>query len=200
MKKIYTMLGQQKINTCFYGNEDHTLYNNFDKKVKFPVTVYLSTILKDEETCTVVAIDSFGTESSAENRLFLEEELHSFYGERVQFEYLNADFSYSQKGQIETFKIIYNSFKPKDEVYFDITFGLKPTPMTVFVACNYVNKFMKDVKIKRLFYAHFDFNNPEQVHPIIDVTSLFLLNSMIDTLSMMESENPMSFIDQVFDL
>lgn len=200
MKKIYTLLGQQKIGMSFYGNEDHTLYKNFSEKVQFPITAYLSTILKGSETCKVVAIDSFGTEATRKNRILLEEELHKFYGDRIHFEYLDAALSYTQKGQIEAFKIIYNSFEPQDEVYFDITFGLKPTPMTVFVACNYVRKFMKDVKIKRLFYAHYDFNNPEQVHPIIDVTSLYLLNSMIDTLSMMDSENPMEFIDQVFDL
>lgn len=200
MKKIYTMLGQQNTNLSLYGNEDGTLFKNFDSKVKFPLSAFLSTIVKKDEPFIVVAVDSFDSPASKENNLLLEQELKNIYGNSCEYRYMKANFTYCQKGQVETFKELYNSFESGDEVYFDITFGLKPTPMTVFVACNYVQKFMKDVKIKRLVYAHYDFNDPDRVHPIVDVTSLFLLNSLIDTLSMMDSQKPMDFISQVFEL
>ena len=63
--------------------------------------------------------------------------------------------------QIQTFMRLYETFKENDQVYFDITFGLKPTPMTVFVSCNYAQKFIPGLKICDVVYAHYTFGMDE---------------------------------------
>ena len=40
----------------------------------------------------------------------------------------------------------------------------------------------------------------DYVHPIVDITSLFLLNNLIETISKFENEDPMQFLKNVFDV
>lgn len=201
MKKIYTIIGQQELSKSFYGDANHQLYGDFNEKTMFPITTYLSKIVKKGEEFIVVVVDAFDSEKSNNNIVKLKDEITSYYGDNFSYEVMKANFAYEQKAQIQTFMELYKTFKPNDEVYFDITFGLKPTPMTVFVACNYAKKFIEGIKICNLVYAHYDFNADENaIHPIIDITSIFLLNNLIDTLSDMNSTKPMNFIEKVFDL
>lgn len=201
MKKIYTMIGQQELSKSYYGNQNRELYKSCTQSVLFPITTYISTIIKPTDSFSVVLVDSFNNERSHKNIELLKEELRSIFNNTFDISVVNANFEYTQKAQIETFIQLYKTFEEGDEIYFDITFGLKPTPMTVFVSCNYAQQFIKNIKIKKMVYAHYDFNQDEDyIHPIIDITSLFLLNDLISTLSDMDSSSPMQFIERVFNV
>ena len=39
----------------------------------------------------------------------------------------------------------------------------------------------------------------DYVHPIVDVTSLFLLNNLIESISRFEEKDPMKFLKTVFN-
>lgn len=201
MKKIYTMIGQQKLNKNFYGDVNHQLFTKDKTSVYFPITAYLFSIIDDNEKFKVLIVDSFNSSASKQNIKLLNEELNYFFSKTVTIEIINTNFAYDQKGQISTFKKLYKTFEFNDEIYFDITFGLKPTPMTIFVTCNYAQKFIENVSIKSMIYAHYSFEADDSyVHPIIDITSLFLLNNLIDTLSQMQSSDPTKFIDSIFKI
>lgn len=194
MKKFYTIIGQQHIGKVNYGHKNMTL------KCMFPITAHISTVIKEGEKFEVVAVDSFDTMDSHKNVELLKEELQESFNNSFEFHYVNAHFEHEQKSQIQTFMCLYETFKENDQVYFDITFGLKPTPMTVFVSCNYAQKFISGLKICDVVYAHYTFGMDENyVHPIVDVTSLFLLNNLIESISRFEEKDPMKFLKTVFN-
>ena len=204
MKKIYTVLGlspqDPKSN---YINENGEEYSKCRDKVYFPITAYLTSIIADDEHFILYAVDSGQNEHTLRKNELLKQEIEEYFPGQCDYRYLKADLESNAKGQIATFKELYNTFIDGDdeyEVYFDVTFGFRPTPMTIFIACNYAEKFLENVKIKKLIYSQFDFKNKDNPQLIVDITSLFLLNNMIDTLSSMNSSNPMKFIDSVFKM
>ncbi|MDO4467857.1 MAG: TM1812 family CRISPR-associated protein [Bacillota bacterium] len=205
MKKFYTVLGlSPKDPQSKYVDEFGKEYPKCTEKVYFPITPYISSVIEEGEKFILYAIDSGQNEHTLRKKGLLEEELNKYYPGQVDFRYLEANLEQDTKGQVSTFKTLYETFVEDEnehyDVYFDFTFGYRPTPMTIFVACNYADKFLKNVKIKNLIYSQFNHANPNGAQPIIDITSLYLLNNLIDTLSMMNSSKPMEFIDKVFKL
>lgn len=203
MKKIYTVLGlspqDPKSN---YVNEYGEEFKCTDK-VYFPITAYLTSLIKDNESFILYAVDSGQNEHTLRKNKLLQEEIEKYFPGQCDYRYLKADLESNAKGQIATFKKLYNTFIADEgtfEVYFDVTFGFRPTPMTIFVACNYAEKFLDNIKIKNLIYSQFDFKNKDKPQLIVDITSLFLLNNIIDTLSSMNSSNPMKFLDGIFNV
>lgn len=195
MKKFYTIIGQQYLEGGKYKDRDLIL------DCIFPITAHILSVIKKKEIFEVVVVDSFNTEESHLNVNLLRKELEMYFDKDFEFHYVNVDFGHEQKTQIQTFMHLYETFKENDEVYFDITFGLKPIPMTVFVSCNYAQRFILGLKICDVVYAHYEYGkDKDYVHPIVDVTSLFLLNNLIETISRFEKKNPMDFLKNVFEL
>lgn len=200
MKKIYTIVTQQTMTKSFYGDANQQLFENRKEAVYFPLTAYLSTIISEEENFTVLALDSFDSVESHKNYELLKEELEAYYPGHVNVEKIDASFEHNQAGQIKTFNKLYKTFEENDDVYFDVTFGLRPIPMTVFVACNYAKKLLKNVNICNIIYAHYQFGKDDSfVHSIVDITSLFLLNNLIDSLSESKNPNPDYIINLFFN-
>lgn len=199
MKKIYTMLGQQKLNMQYYGDENGQLYEGFKEKVQWSLIVTLHNIIEQGEKFKVIVLDSFQSEQALENYKALEKELNQYFKDQYSLERIECKELENNKGQLKVFKTIYQTFEKGDQLYFDITFGLKPTPMLVMVACNYAYKFVEDISIKRIFYTLFDFTkDSEYVHKIIDMTSLFYLEQFLQKESEIASKDPTKLMDLLF--
>ena len=167
----------------------------------FPITAHILSVVKKGEKFNVVAVDSFVSNDSYENIALLREELREYFGDLFTMKVVNAHFEHEREEQVHTFMSIYETFEENDDVYFDITFGLKPTPLTVFVSCNYAQKFIPGLKIRDVVYAHYKFGMDEDyVHPIVDITRLFLLNNLIEMISKFETDDPMQFLKNVFGM
>lgn len=205
MKIFYTLLPlMERDPMSKYVNELGQEFPKCTEKVYFPITAYISSVIEEEEHFIVYCLDSKQNDLSLHKATLLKNELDSKYPNQCTLHYLKADLRSDAQGQVQTFKQIYETFvvdeKETHEVYFDFTFGFRPTPMTVFVACNYAEKFLKNVKIKSLFYSQYNHTKPSEPQLIIDITSLFLLDGLITTLSSINSKDPMKFIDKVFKL
>lgn len=197
MKKFYTIIGQQHTSKANYEDVN----KNRITQCVFPITAHILSVIEKGEVFELVAVDSFNSSDSHENMELLNKELMEYFGDSFTLSCVNAHFEHERKAQMQIFMRLYETFKENDEVYFDITFGLKPTPMTVFVSCNYAQKFIPGLKIRDVVYAHYIFGMDEDyVHPIVDITSLFLLNNLIETISKFEDKDPMQFLKNVFDV
>ena len=191
MKKFYTIIGEKQILKTKYESVDKNLIT----KCVFPITAHILSVVKKGEKFNVVAVDSY------ENIALLREELREYFGDLFTMKVVNAHFEHEREEQVHTFMSIYETFEENDDVYFDITFGLKPTPLTVFVSCNYAQKFIPGLKIRDVVYAHYKFGMDEDyVHPIVDITRLFLLNNLIEMISKFETDDPMQFLKNVFGM
>ena len=69
-----------------------------------------------------------------------------------------------------------------DEIYADMTYGVKSYTLAVFIALTYVVKACRDAELKRMIYAQF--YSGKKVAPntadIIDITSLFRISNIVN--------------------
>jgi len=72
----------------------------------------------------------------------------------------------------EIFNTIFKLINEDDELYFDITHAFRYLPMLLLVLINYA-KFLKKVTVKSITYGNF--MNPNEVKPIMDLTSISVL-------------------------
>lgn len=196
MKKVYTMLPQQDTKYTFYGNSERQLYKNCQEKVKYAIEAYLSDVIKEGEEFKLIVIDSFKSEKSEMRFNELKDNVTTKYNDKVIVEKLHLNLTENTDSQVNLFKGVYKTFEENDEVYFDITFGLKPNPISVMIALNYGVNFIKNFTVKRIVYAYYTFGAPEDyVHPFINVTSLFYMNQLIEKMGQMGVKDPTTFID-----
>jgi len=71
----------------------------------------------------------------------------------------------------EIFQKLYDVVQEGDELYFDITHGLRYMPMLVLTFGNY-SKFLKNTTIKSITYGSFETKNDDDTAPIVDLLPL----------------------------
>lgn len=69
----------------------------------------------------------------------------------------------------QIFEKINESLNENDEVIFDITHAFRSIPMLALTALNY-SKVLKNIKISGIYYGTYDFQNPDKVMPVINLT------------------------------
>ena len=98
------------------------------------------------------------------------------------------------------FKKIAKLFQNDDVVYLDLTYGLKPYSIGLFIAAAYAVKAAENVRVETIVYAkkYTGQEKPEEINAskIYDITSLFYLNEISGNLHAGEKESA----DKVLDL
>ena len=73
------------------------------------------------------------------------------------------------------FNSVYETLKPNDELYFDLTHSYRYLPMLVLVLSNYA-KFLKGVKVKHISYGNYEARNADTNEaPLMDILPLTML-------------------------
>ena len=78
------------------------------------------------------------------------------------------------------FKEVADCLQDGDRIYADMTFGMKCYTLGMFIAMAYAAKAGVDVDVDRMIYSEFYRGNEERepASDIIDITSLFYINTM----------------------
>ena len=73
------------------------------------------------------------------------------------------------------FNAVYETLRPNDELYFDLTHSFRYLPMLVLVLGNYA-KFLKGVKVKHISYGNYEArDSTTNEAPLMDILSLTML-------------------------
>lgn len=73
------------------------------------------------------------------------------------------------------FNTVYDTLKPNDELYFDLTHSFRYLPMLVLVLGNYA-KFLKNVTVKHISYGNYEARNTDTNEaPLMDILPLTIL-------------------------
>jgi len=111
---------------------------------------------------------------------------------------LSTPHDESREVQERLFKEILGEFVVDAAVYADITYGTKSLPIIVFSALNFAERFFK-ADIKNIVYGKVDFDsdnkpcNPE----LFDMSALFYLNSIVNTIECTDSNSAMKILDTI---
>lgn len=174
MKKFYTLMTQQDMKESWYGDMDSKEF------VMFPILGILKRYV-DKEMFKLIVVDGFQSERSKYNVGLLKNELERLFPEHCLLMIVDIPMN-KDKREVVMFDKLCQTLEKEDEIYFDMTFGYKPTSMLVMLMCNYAERFIENVRIKKIMYAQYHFDkkdDTEFVHDLIDVTNLYYLNQMI---------------------
>lgn len=201
MRKVFLsvmLLGKIDHNDpTYYKSEDFSLS---DKNYNFPLTYIIEDNVSEQEKDEIVIVTAVqhskdGKVNNAETNYPLYQQEVSAILDSKQAKYKFIEIPLTDEFDALTFnrffKQVAELIEDNDQLYADITFGMKPYSMSMFIAIAYAAKAARNVDVDTIIYAQ-KFSGrgipgkrtPEQIasDPVIskiyDLTGLFYLNSM----------------------
>lgn len=98
----------------------------------------------------------------------ISEKINSKYGASLTARCIRVDLGKSEDELGSIFREILNEVGPNEEIFIDITYGLRTHPFLCFLATGYL-RCRKDVRIKKMTYAAYEAIEDDLV-PVIDLT------------------------------
>jgi hypothetical protein len=164
----------------------------FDGEVIFPINGVLAKTLNKDDSVHVVLLkkDDINNNSDRNAGEFRDELniINKDIGAAIDYKVLSTPHDESRAIQEKLLKEMVDELTDGAAVYADITYGTKSMPIIVFSVLNFAEKFF-NAEIKNIVYGKVDFdknNNP--INPeLFDMTPLFYLNSLANTMECKDS-------------
>lgn len=208
-KKFITSLALQSLDSYKYN----TLGNDklaYSRETCFPVIPLIFNNVAENDEITVIVLK---TESDVEgerekiekNQEKLEAELKVIAAEKsfkYQVRFIMRPYEDTRMAHMELYKKIIAIFEDNDIIFTDITYSTKTMPIILFAALRYAYALKKGVEIACISYGNLNFHetDPGQKANIYDVTSLFHIDSIVESVARMNVDNPQEVINVMLDL
>jgi hypothetical protein len=174
----------------------------YDGEVIFPINGVLARTLKKGDDIKVVLLkkedlDGNSGKNSGEYMSELDR-INADIGAKIEYKILSTPHDESREVQEKLFKEILGEFVDGAAIYADITYGTKSLPIIVFSALNFAERFF-NADIKNIVYGKVDFDkdnkpfNPE----LFDMTALFYLNSIANTIDCEDSKTALKVLGTI---
>ena len=188
MRKVFlSMMSLQKAEKVPYLSEDYDLQ---EKEFYFPMSYIIYNNIEENDKIVVVTgverdeLIASDTPVMINYKKYVEEitEIAAEKSAEVEFVELRADKNFGNLTFNRFFKEVTNVIKDEDRLFADITFGMKPFCLSMFVALGYVVKACNNVVLDTVIYAQ-RFTGSESAEKsnksrIYDMTSLYFLNDI----------------------
>lgn len=172
----------------------------YDGEIQFPILTAINGYVEDGEEINVLCIQA-DYDNAIENTKEFEVELKELC-DKKQIKYtlniIKIEHNNNLETHLDTFHKLIQNCEDEDEIYACITYGFKPMPMIEVMALNYACKIKKNTKVNCVVYGEKDFSTGEM--KVYDVTSLYLLDGVIQRLAQAKVTNPMKQIEMLLDL
>lgn len=192
---------------CYAGTGN--AHCTYDGKVIFPINAVLAEKLRSGDEVKVVLLKTQVVKSNLDKnaKLFQQEldGINAGIGAKIRYESLETDFVETKQNHETRLRAMLAKLENGAELYADITFGQKPIPMLLMCALTFAEKFF-DADIKKIVYGKVDFvkhddgkaypENPE----LYDVTSLYYLNNLMNSMEAPDGESALKSLDAFFAL
>lgn len=203
MKKFITYIPMQVGNNLLKGKyiSDGNSKLNTDFEVTFPIECAINGYCENNEKIMLIALMENGNADCAENLNLMKSNIEKITSQKNAEVIINKVYispKETAKNHLITFKNLISFFEDGDELYACITFGTKPTPIIEMMALNFAYKNLKNVTIGSIVYGKVNRKHNEPVsYYIYDITALFFMNNIVDTLSALNAEDAYSKIEKI---
>ncbi len=202
MKKILTIAPLQNVEK---GNLIYDAVNNeklqYNVPTCFPVLPLIHGYVKAEDAVEVYVLTTENHEIALENYQIMDREVTSLceeIGASCSISKINIPFDETVEAHLDTFKMLIGKISDGDTVLVDMTYGPKCLAIILMMAMNYGYRICKDCAIECFAYGSLDFRDG---HPcgkrIYDITSLFLMDQIVNELAKSKNTNPMKAIESI---
>ena len=195
MKKIaiidIPMLPENKFNPFVYNVVGNSTIES-GVEVRFPINSVFPKVLKKDDELKIILlgkkVDSGNTENNI--KLFKEEieEINKTIEAHIEIVEIIEDYTEVKEIHQRTFNAVLDEVEKDAELYVDITYGPKSTPILIFALISFMEKYY-NTDLKNIIYGNTEFKDlgkgyPEATNPrIFELTSLYFLNSIISFMN-----------------
>lgn len=178
----------------------------YDGKVRFPVNSVLARTMKSGEKVKVVLLPKDGAKGTAGKsvQLFKNEldAINEKIGANIEYVALTTPFEETKDVHESLLRAMVGELEEGVEIIGDVTYGPKPLPIIMFSVFKFAEKFF-NAEIKNIVYGKVDFIPGKEVpqNPILyDLTPLYYLNSVTDSMECSTAEEAVKALDILLDL
>lgn len=168
-----------------FATEDRSLPVSSEEYL-YPVNSFLSQTMKpDDDIKAILLVKKDGNAFYKKNTEEFKEEIkrtNTTIGANIECSVIDTDFSQSREVHEQLMGRIVEEIEIGSHILADITYGPKDLPIIIFSALGFAEKFLK-CEIDNIVYGKADFvENEIKKATICDVTSLYLLSSVTNTI------------------
>ena len=189
----------------YYTSDDFDLNN---KKYDFPLSYIVDNNVNENDDVVIITAVEQGKDgkvnNAIENYKKYRTEIENILKERninISFEEIPLTTDFDSLTFNRFFKEISSLINDNDQLYVDVTFGMKPYSISMFVAVAYAEKAARNVDVDTIIYAqkYTGKKNEENISKIYDITGLFSLNTLASNAQAGQKEDLDSLLDFIID-
>ncbi len=125
-------------------------------------------------------------------------ELRDVIGFRYELNILPVPHNELPETHFELFRNLVRILEPKqteeaEKLYVDMTFGMKPMPMILFMVLNYLYRFSNNALPEALIYNQYDSVTKEK--KLFELSHLFHMNAAFENMAHLDIEDPIGFME-----
>ncbi|MDR2192522.1 MAG: hypothetical protein LBO62_06565 [Endomicrobium sp.] len=163
----------------------------YEGEAMFPISCVLANVLQQDDDVKIVLIkeEQNGGLTQKYAQDFKDEitNINSKIGAKIEFVPLERSYIETPDEHSKLLDAIAEQIDDNAQIYADISYGSKPLPFIVFNVLTFADKFL-NCEIKNVVYGKYDYVNKKD-HKIYDITSLYYLNSLNNTITAKNSED-----------
>lgn len=197
MKKFITAIPLQpkaNLKKAIYVAADNSKLQ-YDKETAFPILTAINGYVNEGETIEVICIQNDYENSIANTETFREDLSALCSSKNITYNLKIISIAYNNmlETHLDTFHKLIQLCADNDELYACVTYGFKTLSIVQIMALNYACKMKSNVKVNCVVYGERDFiTNKMRVY---DVTSLYLLDGVIQHLAQANISDPLKHIE-----
>ena len=186
MKKIVicNVPMREQIAKNVFATEDRSLPVSSEEYL-YPINSFLSQTMKpSDDIKAILLVKKDGNAFYKQNTEEFKEEIKkaNTAGANIEHTIIDTDFSQDKEIHEQLMGRIVDEIETGAHILADITYGPKDLPIIIFSALGFAEKFLK-CEIDNIIYGKADFvGNEIKKATICDVTSLYLLGSVTNTI------------------
>ena len=205
MKKILTIAPLQHVEP---GDLVYDAVNNdklqYNVSTCFPVLPLIHGYVEAGDAVEILVLTTENHEIALRNYQTIECEvirLCGGIGASCTVSRISVPFDETVESHLDTFKTLIGKISDGDTVLVDMTYGPKCLAIILMMAMNYGYRICKDCTIECFVYGSLDFRDE---HPcgkrIYDITSLFLMDQIVNELAKSGNWNPMKALESILTM
>ena len=179
--------------------------SGYSKPVIFPINAIIAETLKKNDDIKVVllrTIDKAGN-SGKNCGLFMQEldTINEDIGAKISYETLDLEFKETKDNHEIRLKAMLDKVEENSQIFADITFGPKPLPMILICVLSFAEKFL-NCDVKSVVYGKVSFGQDNKAcsPELFDVTSLYYLNNLTNSMVAGDGKEARKNLDEFFSL
>lgn len=194
----------------YYLSDDIELH---DKQFIFPLSYLVADAVQEtDDVLVLTAVEQHDTNErnhAAENYMAFQEEIRQIlqsHTGKLTFTEIPITSTFDGTTLTRFFKSVTDEIHDGDRLYCDVTFGMKPYSISMFVALAYGAKACQDVDVETVMYSmKYNGTVPQSVEggyipaTIYDITNLYYLNALASNAKPGQKESFDSMLGFIMD-